>query len=129
MSCVDSVGCIRIARDDRKILRPCKCTPKNGACCHKNYCPCRKAGFYCGDSCRCRCNSIFPCANDFASNTSELENENKEEDTNADRSSKRLKYETPQKDIESSPALSYETAQILKDLDSLDDFDPSLFKI
>tara|TARA_R100000805_G_C3619755_1_gene123044 strand:+ start:1346 stop:1513 length:168 start_codon:yes stop_codon:yes gene_type:complete len=54
---------------------------------------------------------------------------NKQEDTDVDRSAKRVKYETPQKNIERSPALSAETAQILKDLDSLDELDPSLFKI
>ena len=54
MSITDSHGVMRIPHKDRKVLNPCKCIRSaNGLCCHKNYCPCRKAGFYCGSACNC----------------------------------------------------------------------------
>ena len=63
MSIVDSHGVVRIPYPDRKILNPCKCIrSSNGKCCDKNYCPCRKAGFYCGSACNCY-RSHFPCTN------------------------------------------------------------------
>ncbi len=63
MSIVDSHGIVRIPYPDRKILNPCKCIrSSSGKCCDKNYCPCRKAGFYCGSACNCY-RSHFPCTN------------------------------------------------------------------
>ena len=54
----DTTGAIRI-RHCQPIIRPCNCMarqlnpqdPKKS--CNKSYCPCRKQGVYCGDSCNC----------------------------------------------------------------------------
>lgn len=54
----DSAGCTRLPRADHKLLDPCKCSKSTkGQYCDKNYCPCRKRGYYCGSECDCRkCN-------------------------------------------------------------------------
>ena len=53
---VDTAGFIRIRHKRSRPLEPCKCRCDGGVCCAKNYCPCRKAGFYCGEACSCICN-------------------------------------------------------------------------
>jgi len=51
----DTTGAIRIAHSAMPPLTPCNCRCRLGeTSCRKNYCPCRKAGFYCGPSCKCR---------------------------------------------------------------------------
>jgi len=59
----DTMGCIRIPHADKKTLSPCKCSvSRSGFCCKKNYCPCRKNGFFCGDACTCQ-RSMGTCSN------------------------------------------------------------------
>lgn len=51
---VDTTGTIRIPHETSIMLKPCKCRLRIGQpCCAKDYCSCRKAGFYCGPSCKC----------------------------------------------------------------------------
>ena len=51
----DTTGAIRIPHEAMPSLTPCNCRCRIGEqACRKNYCPCRKAGFYCGASCKCR---------------------------------------------------------------------------
>jgi len=57
----DTTGAIRIPHSAQPSLTPCNCRCRLGECsCMKNYCPCRKAGFYCGASCKC---SNHSCGN------------------------------------------------------------------
>ena len=53
MSVVDTAGILRRPNKRKKVLEPCRCRDKGDGCCVKDYCPCRKAGFYCGAACRC----------------------------------------------------------------------------
>ena len=51
----DTTGTVRIPNGAMPLLTPCNCRCRFGEqACRKNYCPCRKAGFYCGASCKCR---------------------------------------------------------------------------
>ena len=60
----DTTGAIRIRHKAIPSLTPCNCRCRFGEqACRKKYCPCVKAGFYCGPSCKCRhhdCNNRVP---------------------------------------------------------------------
>ncbi len=48
------MGAIRIPHRVRPCIAPCSCgVDRKMRCCAKGYCPCRKAGVYCGELCKC----------------------------------------------------------------------------
>ena len=66
---MDSRGFIRQVRATKPIT-PCACKPGLGGCsCKLGYCPCRKAGVYCGAGCQCR-RSNTQCCNEPENKTS-----------------------------------------------------------
>ncbi len=68
----DSAGIQRIAHDSNVQLDPCKCKPNaDGVCCVKKYCPCKKAGYFCGSACSCMCSDLY-CANQVSVTTKEM---------------------------------------------------------
>lgn len=104
MSIIDSHGAIRIPHKERKNLNPCKCVRSpNGFCCHKNYCPCRKAGFYCGTACNCT-RSQCDCTNTLEEKTNQY---------SVLPPAKKPKVEEPPP----SPGLSVSTEELLSNFD------------
>ena len=50
----DTMGAKRIPHRKRPCITPCTCKlDSKSKCCSKGYCPCRKAGVYCGELCQC----------------------------------------------------------------------------
>ena len=72
---MDTAGVIRIKHKTERVLEPCNCPCSGDLACRKNYCPCRKMGYYCGSACKCQCKN---CANSpYYEPTTNSRNENK----------------------------------------------------
>ena len=72
---MDTAGVVRIKHKTRRELEPCNCPCSGDLACRKNYCPCRKMGYYCGSACKCQCKN---CANSsYYEASTNSRNENK----------------------------------------------------
>lgn len=109
-ACVtDSAGCLRIPHKNVRIkLDPCKCKRQSGQCCSKGYCPCKKAGYYCGPACACYHNGCG-CSN------RELQDE-------VEHVSKKPKLEVQEETLLEEGEIEL-TAEDIENLSSLGDFD------